>query len=99
MIQNRFSPRRPAIAALTFTAAIGGLYALGYRGRNKPGSSPLPFSAVVELGLKMLVVSFLLFYFLRILGVEIGPMGGKENTEPSEKGPVTDDDVPPSKPS
>jgi hypothetical protein len=86
-VENRFSPNRPLIAAALFTGLAGGMYAYGYRGRYKADATSMDFGMAVRFLILMAAGSFVLFYLLRILGVEIGWMGGRETQKKKPKGP------------
>jgi hypothetical protein len=82
MITNRTSPKKPLIAAFAM-ACLSVLYALGFRGRYHPSVAPLSFYESARLFVIVLSVSFVIFYPLRMLGVHMGPIGGKEDDKQS----------------
>lgn len=86
-VQDRFSPKRPLVAAAIFTAVLGGLYAVGYRGRYKADGASMDVVSTAKFLAMLAIGSFVFFYVLRMLGVQIGWMGGNESAkDPNDKG-------------
>jgi hypothetical protein len=82
-VKNRFSPKRPLVAAAVFTTVLGGLYAVGYRGRYKADSASMDIADAAKFLALLAIGSFVVFYVLRMLGVQIGWMGGNESSKDS----------------
>lgn len=78
---NRFSPKRPLIAAILFSLGWAVLGVMGYRGKYQPTGLQLNSLEAVELFLKGALIAFPIFYLVRMLGIEIGPWGGPERRD------------------
>lgn len=76
-MKNRLSPKKPLLAALGL-ACLSVLFSLGYRGKYHPGASALSLAEGARVFVLVLSGSFIVLYPLRMLGVQIGPWGGKE---------------------
>ena len=77
MVKNRASPKKPLIAAFA-VACLSMLYAVGYRGKYNPSASPLSFGEAFRLFVMVMSSAFIAFYLLRLLGVQMGWLGEKE---------------------
>ena len=73
MVKNRTSPKKPLIAAFT-VACLSMLFAVGYRGKFKPSEASLGLNESIRLFVFVLAGGFIVFYLLRLLGVQMGPM-------------------------
>jgi hypothetical protein len=77
MIENRMSPKKPLIAAFC-AALVGVAYAMGYRGKWRPSVESLSAADTARVFIVVLCATFVCFYILRMLGVQMGLFGGRE---------------------
>ncbi|MBI5770440.1 MAG: hypothetical protein HZA93_21870 [Verrucomicrobia bacterium] len=83
--RDRFSPVWPAFAALAFSSAATILIGLGHRGKFTPPGPILPFIDALKVFAAMCLVTFVIFYILRLLGVRFRWLGEPETEHTSRK--------------
>jgi len=84
-MKKRLSPKKPLLAALGL-ACLSVLFSMGYRGKYRPAGASVGFPEGARVFVMVLSGSFVVLYPLRMLGVHMGPWGGKEEEpiQPSE---------------
>ena len=80
-MKNKYSVKRPIIAAAIFSCLFGGLHACGVRGRFQEQAASMEFGAAIILILLLAIGSFVLLYLLQFIGLEINWSGGREATK------------------
>jgi hypothetical protein len=77
-MKNKYSVKRPIIAAAIFSCLFGGLFAGGVRGRFGEQAASMDFGAAIIFILLLAICSFVFLYLLQFIGLEINWSGGRE---------------------